>query len=443
MRCKECGREIEDGSRYCPWCGADTPWEVPSGPHKRRVTAVAAAALAVVIVAILAVALGSASNNTQGLDFNVPNDGGSSAVVFTEGVYYYDGDDSDLFTFELEEEGGVRTLRITLDESVSSEYPLFIWYVYENQSWPWSYKNIEKEEGELFWTLSDDTVGDFTVGVFCGRYDGPHYEVDVKIDGIMTASYDWSYQGERYGLSVDYMYSYYLDSSGPSGASLQMRSGYGNGTYSVMSEFMVVDEPVSDIAGGLHELYLERYGEEDGQGYAEFILAFVQECFSYTYDYVLYGTEEYYAFPIETIHNGGGDCEDTAILCASIYEAAGYDAGVFVIPGHAVAAVALEEYEPTPVVNPVYAGTVEVFCQTVDGVTYYGCETTLSTNGYGVGWISSDYSIDTDGTIWYEGEAYRDGNYGLILAVPENRSHAGAPGPLPYAVRWTDRSRDS
>ena len=29
MRCGECDREIEDGSRYCPWCGATSSF-VPS-----------------------------------------------------------------------------------------------------------------------------------------------------------------------------------------------------------------------------------------------------------------------------------------------------------------------------------------------------------------------------------------------------------------------------
>ena len=47
------------------------------------------------------------------------------------------------------------------------------------------------------------------------------------------------------------------------------------------------------------------------------------------------------------------------------------------------------------------------------GKTYYGCETTLDYNTYGIGWINSDYTITADGTVYYEGEAYRNQGYGL------------------------------
>ena len=149
----------------------------------------------------------------------------------------------------------------------------------------------------------------------------------------------------------------------------------------------------------------------DDAGYAEFVLAFVQTCFGYTYDSVLYGQQEYYAFPLETIHNGGGDCEDTSILCAALYEAAGYDAGVFIIPGHAIAAVALDGFTPAE----TSVTTVSVFSFEMNGKTYYGCETTLDYNTYGIGWIGSDYAIVADGTVYYEGEAYRDQGYGLYI----------------------------
>ena len=321
---------------------------------------------------------------------------GGSTVVFTDGVYYVSGEDAELFDFELTESDGVRQLVVTLDESVASQYGSFTWYVNDESKWPWGYQQIEKTEPVLYWTLNDDTVGDFSVGVVCRESSdfpsffpvgGTEYSVDVSIDGTYIQQYSWTYQEESYELSVDYTYSDFIEVSGSNGASLAKRMGYGNGTYSVVTDFITVDD---DWAARP---------------------AFNLTCFGYTYDSVLYGQQEYYAFPLETIHNGGGDCEDTSILCAALYEAAGYDAGVFIIPGHAIAAVALDGFTPAE----TSVTTVSVFSFEMNGKTYYGCETTLDYNTYGIGWIGSDYAIVADGTVYYEGEAYRDQGYGLYI----------------------------
>ena len=426
MRCGECGREIEDGSRYCPWCGATSSF-IPSdrrGGRKRTAMLAAFAVVALVIVAAFIASMDYDRTDDRALNPQTQPDGGST-VVFTDGVYYVSGEDAELFDFELTESDGVRQLVVTLDESVASQYGSFTWYVNDESKWPWGYQQIEKTEPVLYWTLEDDTVGDFSVGVVCRESSGfpsffpvggTEYSVEVSIDGTYVQQYSWTYLGESYQLSVDYTYSDFIEVSGSNGASLAKRMGYGNGTYSVVTDFVTVDETVTEMEQGLSELYLGTYGAMDDAGYAEFILAFVQTCFGYTYDSVLYGQQEYYAFPLETIHNGGGDCEDTSILCAALYEAAGYDAGVFIIPGHAIAAIALDGFTPAE----TSVTTVSAFSFDMDGKTYYGCETTLDYNTYGIGWISSDYAITADGTVYYQGEAYRDQGYGLYAVTEKD-----------------------
>lgn len=425
MRCGECGREIDDGSRYCPWCGADMPRTVPRPSHRRPAAAAAIAIVAVILVAALVVVFDGPDTSNRNPEPQVTPDGGSETIVFTDGVYYVSGEDRDMFDFELGyDEDGNTVITVSLVPSVAAGYSNYIWYVNDESNWPWGYHQIQKTEPELRWTLTDGTVGNYTVGVYCSNsqsfpshipWNSKEYSVGVVIDGTITKQYTWSYQGESYSLETDYRYSDYLDIAGESGASLIKRAGYNNGTYSVVSDFITVDPTVTEMEQGLSELYLEDHGSLDPAGFSEFVLAFVQDCFSYTYDSVLYGQDEYYAFPLETIHNGGGDCEDTSILCAALYAAAGLPSGVFIIPGHAIAAVALEDFTPAPVADVRYVPDVSVFEYTLDGLTYYGCETTLDANSYGVGWISSEYSITEDGTVYYEGDAYRNSGYGLYL----------------------------
>lgn len=178
--------------------------------------------------------------------------------------------------------------------------------------------------------------------------------------------------------------------------------------YDVIVDFIVVNDVIDEIEKALKEEYESTGKIASGQGYAEFILAFVHECYGYMYDEVQYSQSEYFAFPMETIYNGYGDCEDTSILLAAIYESAGYDTGVFLIPGHAITAVALDSYVAGEYDSKY---SVAVFSITVDGKTYYGCETTLDSNIYGVGYITDTYSTKND-TIYYDGTKVSD-IYGL------------------------------
>ncbi|MBI2146821.1 transglutaminase family protein [Candidatus Woesearchaeota archaeon] len=65
------------------------------------------------------------------------------------------------------------------------------------------------------------------------------------------------------------------------------------------------------------------------------LLKFVQ-ALPYNFD-----IDDYPKHPLETLADGGGDCEDTSILYASLARAVGIPAAVFLIPHHAIAGVSV------------------------------------------------------------------------------------------------------
>jgi len=65
----------------------------------------------------------------------------------------------------------------------------------------------------------------------------------------------------------------------------------------------------------------------------DFAAAFVQSL-PYTVDSVTTGYDEYPRYPIETLVDGGGDCEDTSILLASLIDKLGYGGVLIELPNH-------------------------------------------------------------------------------------------------------------
>ena len=105
-----------------------------------------------------------------------------------------------------------------------------------------------------------------------------------------------------------------------------------------------------------------------------FILAFVQSL-PYTSDSVTTGFDEYPRFPIETLVDGGGDCEDTSILFATLTLILGYG---------------------TVYINPPNHYAVGVLGNNLHGTywnyqnqTYYYCETTG--NNFKIGQLPDEF----------------------------------------------------
>ncbi len=110
------------------------------------------------------------------------------------------------------------------------------------------------------------------------------------------------------------------------------------------------------------------------------VSAYVAACQTtqYVHDLESTGHEDYWRYPIQTIAERKGDCEDSAILLAALLRRAGYRCALFILPGHA--AVGVEAG------NDVGGGYFEH-----NDVRYFYCETTDS--GWTVGAIPD--GIDT------------------------------------------------
>jgi len=122
--------------------------------------------------------------------------------------------------------------------------------------------------------------------------------------------------------------------------------------------------------------------EADAKGYSdqdmvEFLTAFVQ--------YIPYKEDpkndgyDYPRYPIETIVDGGGDCEDKSALLVALLNTFGFDAIMVSPPGHMAAAIRCENCDE---------GTYEV-----RGEKYVYIETTIS--GWQIGMVPPQFSEHT------------------------------------------------
>lgn len=107
---------------------------------------------------------------------------------------------------------------------------------------------------------------------------------------------------------------------------------------------------------------------------ANFVLAFVQ-ALPYTVDSVTTGYDEFRRYAIETLVEGGGDCEDTTILVGSILNGLGVQLVLVDLPGHIAIGV---------------SGNFSGSSYALDGTKYFYGETTGS--GWAIGQIPNEYA---------------------------------------------------
>jgi transglutaminase-like putative cysteine protease len=140
-----------------------------------------------------------------------------------------------------------------------------------------------------------------------------------------TASYDAEYKFSEYFTYADSE----LSRSGPK-------------TQEWIENFVTSEDPAilalaQNMIGSTSEMsQLQR---------AQYVSNFVQTVITYEYDDVK-GSTEYYKFPYETLYEGRGDCEDSALLYISLMKAMGYDTALLRLgytgSGHAVPMVVIE-----------------------------------------------------------------------------------------------------
>lgn len=391
MFCRYCGRELEEGTSFCPGCGQ------PVNPTERRPQSRSGRDLGrsgvigfLAIIGLVVVAV---------------------VLVFAMGALSFEDDDSIRISDDVTVSGALADGTVTVTDLGYGVEFYYYDFEYGQLSYFWRIRGDDGTVREwntysprLLLDKDDIRPGHYDFGV---ASTGSSAEGGFTLYGTVKDTFEWRYDGTLHSVSVSYEYSEY---EAASDTIVFQTSGSPEAR---IDRLTAPSDTVSQLESGLRSEYLRVHGADapvDDQDYADFILAFVQVCFDYELDSDLYGYEEYWAFPIETLYLRCGDCEDTAILCAALYDAAGFDAGVFLVPGHALTAISLDSYD-----EPPYWGQsvgYQIFSYNFDCRTYLGCETTFDEH-VPVGVISRDYTVSEDGTFLYLGEpgTSQDGLY--------------------------------
>ena len=108
----------------------------------------------------------------------------------------------------------------------------------------------------------------------------------------------------------------------------------------------------ADLAWRAGEEFIRKYPDEYQR--AEKIFYFVRDRVRYTSDSDQFGTGEFaqnadeMAIAIKRDGKADGDCEDSSVLLAVLYKAAGYRSAIVLMPGHVATLVHLPGYSKAP-----------------------------------------------------------------------------------------------
>lgn len=154
---------------------------------------------------------------------------------------------------------------------------------------------------------------------------------NITASQVYHKHYTWSYEGKKWSLSFSVNAEWYRLYKSVSIDKRQAAS---------LSFFVTVNDPyIKELANSFRNIARkESYGAYDE---ASLLLAFVQSL-PYTSDAITSGFDEYPRFPIETLIDGGGDCEDTSILYATLMKILGYEVVFFAFSNHVAVGVLSE-----------------------------------------------------------------------------------------------------
>jgi hypothetical protein len=279
--------------------------------------------------------------NTDPRDDDCDNDGLKDGEELQLGTGFFDSDTDD---------DGVK-------DGSDSNPTIHDWKLIDSDSDGWDdYKEYYEENTERF---NSDTDGDGALDSRDAHPLNPSYDI--------TRNFEWDYPHDWWNKRTwTWTLSFSRDLYD------HMKQLPRKSSYEDWSEY-TVDPIVTDLATGL-----KKAAEDEGYDSYQtvsFILAFVQSL-PYTEDDVTTGMDDYPRYPIETLVDGGGDCEDTSFLFAGILKELNYGVCLINPPGHVAVGVLGSETLP---------GTY----YELDGKRYYYCETTGS--GFEIGDCPDEY----------------------------------------------------
>ena len=171
----------------------------------------------------------------------------------------------------------------------------------------------------------------------------------------LTKNYSWNYKGVPYNMTLNIAHSDFVKYR----ADTITRS---QGTNQHDLKFVTYnDKYVKEIADRINVLSA---GMSDADKIG-MVLAFTQYI-QYQYDNDSVGQSEYWKYPVETLIDMEGDCEDTSILFCAIARQMGFDTCMIIYSDHMAAGVNL--------------GGLSGYYYTFDTKHYYYCETTANWN---------------------------------------------------------------
>ncbi len=193
-----------------------------------------------------------------------------------------------------------------------------------------------------------------------GKVVLPEIPPAPEIKEEIVKNFQWKYEGKDYALPLVIRRSVY--------ESFKTRNR--NPDISKWAEEYVIGGITGEIRELAYQLYkagmpFGTYQEVD------FVLSFVQQAIQYQPE-----EGEYPRFPVESLADGIGDCEDFSILGAAILKCMGYEAGLMVLPNHAALGVAGATGLPGIYVEK-------------DGLRYYYCE--MTEEGWKIGQVPEKY----------------------------------------------------
>jgi len=150
---------------------------------------------------------------------------------------------------------------------------------------------------------------------------------------IIEREYEWSFNGIQYDLSLslpETQYDYYKN----------LERIHDN-DYSVYVTHPYDDEFINTIIRKFNIIALEENLTEEEK--INLVISFVQSL-PYTVDNVTTNFDEYPRYPLETLVDNGGDCEDSSILTASLLKSMNYEVILIDFPGHVAVGVNIDTY---------------------------------------------------------------------------------------------------
>ena len=415
MRCPNCGEDVTDDVPFCPHCGHN----LESRRQKRKLRFIlmdvqddmrfrhlaSAAVITVVIVAVLSVllALGGNAGDGDGPSDTVYGEPSEDAIIVsdTSFIELSEGFEDGTLSARMESNG---QMSIRLSEEASEGCVSYTWILrdeFSNTS-----QTITKDTPDLTWVSPD--LGRYTVTVHCLMEDGSGavYQGVIDYMGDSHVQYSFGYGGDEHTVYVDVTLGEYMRYAHASGIPDDVR-------YSPDADdgarFIVTDGSVATLVQRLQTEFSAHYGSTptDGPEFAEYILCFVQSCFTVGSDTYYHSASTYWAFPAETLYTSVGDSGDLAVLAASILIASGYDAGIAVVNGHGFVAVSLDSYSgPSSVPEGYHQLRVSQ-----NGTSYYITE--VDEGDVPLGCVDESYGY-SGGRFTYYGQSAGEGS-GIAL----------------------------